>query len=312
MIDHMTKVYKKFTITEGLNHHYLGMDFMFDRTQGTVRISMDRFVEETLGQFGGAGESVSPAASYLFRVSENSDPLDEEGKKKFHTFTAKLLYLSKRVRPDISTAVAFLTTRVQCPTVEDRKKLCRVMDYLNATKTLNLTLGSFEDGAVSVYIDASFDVHPKRVSHSGVLIYTGPNGCVFAKSTKQKLVSKSSTEAELIAVSDGISQAIWTRNFLCEQRNISSKTVSRLPPAQVYQDNKSTIQLIKNGRSNSANTRHIDRRFFFVKDRVDSGDIVIRYLPTDDMVADVMTKPLQGAKFERFRAKLLGMQMEEK
>ncbi len=67
----------------------------------------------------------------------------------------------------------------------------------------------------------------------------------------------------------------------------------------------STLQLIKNGRTSSDRTRHIDIRYFFVKDRVEQGEIVCRHQPTESMLADVLTKPLQGALFRRLQQELL-------
>ena len=70
----------------------------------------------------------------------------------------------------------------------------------------------------------------------------------------------------------------------------------------VYQDNKSSILLETNGRaSSSKRTRHLNVRYFFVKDRVDSGEVRIEYCPTEEMIADYFTKPLQGALFYKMR-----------
>ena len=123
-------------------------------------------------------------------------------------------------------------------------------------------------------------------------------GAFYVASVKQKLVAKSSTEAEIIGVSDGLSEVIWARNFILAQG-------IAVGPATVFQDNQSTMAMIEKGRSTSSRTRHIHIRYFFVKDRVESGEVVIRYLPTEDMVADILTKPLQGDLFRKLRAKLL-------
>ena len=118
------------------------------------------------------------------------------------------------------------------------------------------------------------------------------------RSTKQKIVTKSSTEAELVSLSDGCSQIIWSREFLIHQGyNLSTATV--------YEDNKSTMVLILKGKSSSNRTRHINVRYFFIKDRIDAGEIEVKYMPTDEMIADILTKPLQGKKFIELRTKLL-------
>ena len=116
--------------------------------------------------------------------------------------------------------------------------------------------------------------------------------------TAKLIVTKSSTEAELVALSDNLSQVIWTRDFLADQGY-------HMAAARVYQDNMSTIALAEKGRSTAERTRHINIRYFFVKDRVEAGEIKIEYCPTKDMLADVLTKPLQGNNFCELRDQLL-------
>jgi hypothetical protein len=123
-------------------------------------------------------------------------------------------------------------------------------------------------------------------------------GAIQTKSSKQKLVSKSSTESELIACSDALNNVIMIRNFLIELGY-------DLGPATVFQDNLSTLKLIEHGRPASERTRHVAVRFFFIKDRVDSKEIRVEYCPTGDMIADVLTKPLQGSQFFKLRSLLL-------
>jgi hypothetical protein len=112
-------------------------------------------------------------------------------------------------------------------------------------------------------------------------------------------VAKSSTESELIGLSEGLPQVIWTRNFLIAQ-GYAVGTV------EVKQDNKSTIKLAEKGRSTSSRTRHVSVRYFFVKDRIESKEVNISYLETASMVADYFTKPLQGALFTKFRNVIMG------
>ena len=80
----------------------------------------------------------------------------------------------------------------------------------------------------------------------------------------------------------------------------------KMGPVTVYQDNQSAMSLVKRGYSASEKTRHVNIRYFFVKDRVDSRELHIEYLPTEDMVADFFTKPLQGELFRKLRASVMG------
>jgi hypothetical protein len=147
------------------------------------------------------------------------------------------------------------------------------------------------------WIDASFAVHEDMKSHTGAVIGIG-KGPFWAKSSTQKLMTKSSTEAELVGVSDAAGQLLWTREFLLSQGH-------SVGPAVLYQDNQSTIALLNNGKSNSERTRHVAIRYFFLKDRIDREEIRAEYLNTGDMIADILTKPLQGEHFTRLRSLLL-------
>ena len=218
----------------------------------------------------------------------------------FHHNTAKLLFLSKRARPDIQTAVAFLTTRVKLPDRDDYKKLARVMKYLRATVDLSLILEADDLNVVKWWVDGSFAVHPDMKSHTGATMLLG-KGSLYSASTRQKLNTKSSTEAELVAVNDAMPQVLWTRYFL-EAQGYDVKE------STIYQDNQSAILLEKNGkRSSGKRTRHLNIRYFFVADRVKAGEVGIKYCPTGDMLGDFFTKPLQGSLFRRFRNEVLNM-----
>ena len=110
----------------------------------------------------------------------------------------------------------------------------------------------------------------------------------------------SSTEAELVAVDDGIGTVLWAQLFLEAQDVQINGNV-------IYQDNKSAILLEKNGKaSSSKRTRHLNIRYFFVIDQVAKGNLTIQFCPTDEMIADYFTKPTTGTKFKLLRAMVMG------
>ena len=201
------------------------------------------------------------------------------------------------MRPDILTAVSFLTKRVQSPTEEDMRKLERVIRYIRGTAELGIIIEARVNLGVYAYVDASYGVHTDYKSHTGCVIGIG-KGPIYAKSSTQKINSKSSSEAELIGLSDSTNQIVWVRNFLISQGYDVGE-------ATVYEDNMSTINMVKNGKSNSERTRHIAIRFYFVADRVQQKEIKIQYMQTANMLADILTKPLQGKLFTRLRDQLL-------
>lgn len=292
----LTSEFKTVTVNRGVVHSYLGETFDFS-VAGEVSISMEGYIMDVLALYDVKGERATPAREDLFAVNEEAAVLSPDKAEQFHSRVMKLMYLAQRARPDILTAMNFLSTRVTKSTEEDWEKLDRALMYLRATADIKLRLKSSDAFQVLAYVDASFAVHPGAKSQSGLVISLG-QGTVCASSKKQKLVGKSSTEAELIGVSDMLPQVIWTREFFVEQ----GYDVKPL----LLQDNKSCISLIEKGRSTSARTRHIAIRFFFVKDRVDAGELSIAYEPTETMVADCMTKPLQGHLFKEMREWLMG------
>ena len=289
--------YEKLTIKRGRKLDYLGMTFDFS-TNGKVKITMEGFINDLLLFCERApGVAKTPAASNLFEVNTKSALLNTEDKKFYHSTVAKFLYLGKRVRPDLLTAVSFLSRRVQSPTEEDLKKLYRTIRYLRGSRDMGIALEPLKHVSLYAFIDASYGVHFDMRSQSGCVIGIGL-GPIYAKSSAQKLNTKSSTESELVALSDNTSQVIWCRNFLIAQGY-------EMAPAKIYQDNMSTISMVANGKSNSARTRHIAIRFFFVADRVKNREIEIEYMNTGNMLADILTKPLQGELFLRLRKMLL-------
>lgn len=116
-------------------------------------------------------------------------------------------------------------------------------------------------------------------SHTGGVLTLG-KGAIYGTSTRQKINTKSSTEAELVGVAEVLPQILWTQYFLEAQGYSCNNAI-------IYQDNKSAILLEKNGKaSSSKRTRHINIRYYFVTDRINNGEIEVTYCPTKEMIAD--------------------------
>ena len=283
----------------GSTHEFLGMVLEYKKQKFTV--SMEKHVQKAIDTFAGkvTQNAATPAKGDLFEINENTLKLDEDCADNFHSVVASLLFISKQCQLDIQTTVAFLTTQVSNPDKDDWSKLRRVLQYLRGTMNMKLVIGGDDIHRMKAWVDVSYGVHSDCRSHTGGCISFGW-GVILTMCQKQKLNVKSSTEGEFIGASDYLPNMIWARMFLEEQG-------FKLDENILYQDNVSAIKLETNGRvSSGKRTKHINNRFFWIKDRVNSEGITIKYCPTKIMVADFFTKPLQGETFKRLRRAVMG------
>jgi hypothetical protein len=109
----------------------------------------------------------SAAPDDLLIVDKDAEKLSEEGAMTFHYLVAKTLYVSKCARLDVSTAIAFLNTRVRAPDVNDWRKLSHLMEYLRVDRLCSLILSTNVSGVLMWYANASFAVHPNICSYTG-------------------------------------------------------------------------------------------------------------------------------------------------
>ena len=295
VVDSLKKSYGGVTIATGLEHDFLGIHWDI-RTPGQVSLTMDGYVTDVHTKYKVIKTGITPATDTLFKSDLLSPKLSKEKQEQFHSVIMTLPYLAKRTRGDILTAVSFCATRVLNPTQEDERKIDRILSYLLHTRHQAMVLRIGNKLEVRAHVDASFGIYEDGKSITGVAIML-ENATIYVKSGKQKIVTRLSTESELVGISDALSQILWTREFLLAAG-------IQLGPAIVFQDNQSTIFLGDKGRSTSERSRHIKIRYFFVHYYIESKEVELRYLPTSEMVADILTKPLHGALFQKFRGLL--------
>ena len=256
---------------------------------------MRGYSDEVVSTSGVHRTARSPATDGLFEARDGAELVAVATRVWFHKVVAMVLYLAKRIKPECLTAVSYLTTRVMKYTVDDVRKLQRLVRYIGATRDRGLALMPGAGGiTVKLYVDASYGVHHDGKSHTGSCVVVGDVGAVQGRSSKQLIVTKSSTEAELVGLSDSANQGLCIRTFLIAQGY-------HMPAMTILQDNQSCMTLIAEGRSGAEYTRHIQIRYFWVKEQVDKGEVRIEYLRSEDMYTNVLTKPLQGAQFVRER-----------
>ena len=289
-------------ISRGDEHDLLGMKIKMNRADKTVTIDMRDQLKEAFEMFGEELDEtvVSPARKNLFITHDGEcEELNEARSEVFHSVTAKLLFIMKRGRPDVETTVSYLMTRVSKSNERDWTKLKRCLGFLKGTFNDLRKIGADSLRDLHVWVDASHAVHENMRGHTGGTMSMGI-GTLHNKSSKQKINTRSTTESEVVGVSEYLPYDIWQVNFFKEQGYDIRNNY-------IYQDNESAAKLEINGRNScTGNSRHVDIKFFWVKDRVDKKEVEIKYCPTTLMLADYFTKPLQGNVFRRFRDVIMG------
>lgn len=150
-----------------------------------------------------------------------------------------------------------------------------------------------------MYVDADYAGDCRdRKSNSGYIIKYG-GGVIAWGSRKQTSVALSSTEAEFISLAEGCQELIWTKRLLEEMTDEMMKSIT------VFEDNQSCIKLVEGDRI-ERRSKHIDVRYFFVRDLQQKHVIKLKYCPTETMIADILTKPLQSLRLEQLR-KMIGI-----
>ena len=173
----------------GKRHDYLGMILDFT-TPGILEIDISDYIQVILQDTPTnlQGTSVVPAAKHLFTTRADAPKISPQEQEIFHHLTMQLMYLSQRGRPDIQTAVAFLSSRVANPDQDDYMKLGKVIKYLESTIDMTLRLQADETNLLQWWVDAAYANHPDMKGHTGATFTMG-HGSIYSNSLKQKLVA---------------------------------------------------------------------------------------------------------------------------
>jgi hypothetical protein len=267
---------------------YLGMEV--DITDAGTSIDMSFYVRQLVESAETKRMLMvydSPGTRESFVIQDGGEKLQNANRVYLHSTVAKLLYLAKRARPDVLTVVIFLCTRVQDATVEDERKLIRVLGYLK-----NMLSATERNCAVVAYVDAAFALHHDSKSHTGVIVYVGGT-LAYVASRKQKSMSKSPTEAELIALTDTVGLIELFQEF------VEFVTKKKLEVPMAYQDCKAVVSLVTIG-GGKLRTKHLRARMHLAKEMVDEGRLKVIYKEAENMVADGFSKPYDPAQHKAF------------
>ena len=283
----------------------LGIRVTRDRTLRTISLSQSAYIDSVVKRFNLT--SAAPLGTPLdpsIQLSKDQSPSttqhwEDMQKVPYREAIGSLMYAAIGTRPDITYAVTALSQYLQNPGRAHWEQAKRVIRYLKGTRDHELKFGS--SGGVEGFSDANWgnDIDDRH-SICGYA-FTLNGGAISWSSKKQSVVALSSTEAEYIAITHAAKEATWVRHLLSE---LYSPLVLNYPII-LYSDNKSAIELVKNATFHSR-TKHIAIRYHYVCEAYNDGVIFLDHRGTEDMPADVFTKPLIRIKLNKF-ARLLGL-----
>ncbi len=281
----------------------LGIEVRQIREERKILLSQRSYIDSTLRRYGlnDLKPLSTPMDSNIKLTSAQSPKTTGDIAKMrdvpYHEAVGSLMYASLGTRPDITFAIQTLSRFAKNPGLAHWDAVKRVFRYLKGTCELWLSYGRTKND-LEGYADADGSMMEDRKAVSGYafVVY---GGAVSWSAKRQEIVSLSTTESEYIAATYAAKEALWLRTL------ISQIFGSTLPATTLYSDNQSAIALSKEHQYH-ARTKHIDVRYHFIRWIIEEGKIRLIYCPTDDMVADCLTKALPSAKVKHF-ANALGL-----
>lgn len=273
----------------------LGIRFTWGK-DGSIRLDQESYASQILEEFGMAEckPSWTPISPSVQLSDTDSSRLGRSDHKLFRRLIGRLIFLITAARPDISFAVNQLSQFLAEPRQVHLVAAKHVLRYIQATKDYGLVFGAKGRQGLVAYADSAYanSVRSRSTTRFVFMINGSP---VTWNSRKQTVTAQSSTEAEYMAVSEAAKQAIWIRHFL---HSIGKETVYNMAPTTIYEDNQGAIKLADNP-VNHPKTKHIAVRYHAIREHIANGEIRLEYLPTDQMIADGLTKATNHVTQER-------------
>jgi hypothetical protein len=278
---------------------YLGMELVRDRKAKTISLTQEKYVGELVKKFG--LQDVKTAATPLqvnhgLCLPKEGEP-NIPNQERFPELLGGIMYLMVCTRPDIAHAVSVLS-RFIAPGrhgAEHWKAAIRLLSYLKGTASYALKLGGggsqLEGHSDSSWADDQMD----RRSSQGYSFNLG-SGVISWRATRSPAVALSTCEAELYAGTSAAQEAVWLKGLLKELGHEQEAPT-------LWCDNQSTVALTKDPLF-SARSKHIEARYFFIRELVNAGKLQAKHIKGSENVADIFTKPLSKDDHYRLVEKL--------
>jgi hypothetical protein len=278
----------------GLMHYYLGLEVWQKR--GEVFLGQGKYAIKILQKFGmmDCKSMDTPMNADIRKVKvPDSNPVDPS---LYRQLIGSLMYLVN-TQPDICFAVNTLSQFQVEPRQEHWIAAKHVLRYIRGTINYGLRYTASNDIQLHGFTDSDWAGSVEdRKSTSGMSFSLG-SAMISWSSRKQKSVALSTAEAEYMAACEACTEAVWLRKLISDLFDQTPESTT------IYCDNQSCIRLSEHPVFHER-SKHIEIKYYFIRDKVQEGEVKLEYIPTDEQTADILTKPLSRIKFAYFREKM--------
>ena len=293
---------QNFEMTSGPADVFIGLEITQDLANGRVHLTQHRYIQKLIQKFGMANCNPSKVPADPHSCLVKSPKAAAEGGNSnstaYRALLGSLLYVAVMTRPDISYAVIAASRHCENPDKSHWKAAKLVLAYLAGTSRYGLCYSKTNvPNELTGYADSDFaGCKDTRRSTSGMLFSL--NGApVGWKSHLQKPVAQSTAEAEYYAAGHASKDIVWLRNVL------SQLGLDQTGPTTLFCDNQSAMAMVHNPVFHER-TKHIEVKYHYIRQVVESKKMSLEYVPSEDQLADILTKPLSAPAFELNRTRI--------
>ena len=264
---------------------------------GRITLSQQQYLSKVLDRFNmNKAKPVSTPLAPHFKLSKEQSPKTESeriymDKVPYASCVGSLMYAMVCTRPDLAQAMSIVSRFISDPGESHWDALKWIIRYVKGSIDIGLIYDQKMNNSDLVvgYVDSDYaGCLDTRRSTTGY-VFTAQGGCISWKSTLQKVVALSSTEAEYMAATEAIKEAIWIKG-LTQELGMNSENIN------VFCDNQSALHLMKNPMFHER-SKHIDIKLHFIRDVIASKEVQVTKVHTNENPADMFTKCVTSSKF---------------
>jgi hypothetical protein len=295
----MAKSFK--LVDAGLAKWLLGT--LIDTQDGIITVSQQKYVETLLDRFG--MKECKPVSTPVLNPEDTSEAGRDIGagpcdRAEYMSAVGGLIYLSVVSRPDIALAVSRVGQHMSNPTQVHMVAVKRIFRYLRGTTHYSLVYTREGNTDLQGYSDSDWAGDVATRKSTGGYVFMLGGAAVSWSSKKQQTVALSSTEAEYIALASAIQEAVYLKTLLADLCNPNDESVL------IFVDNQGAIKISKNNIT-SNRTKHIDIKYHYCREKVQDGTVRLDYIPSEFMLADILTKAVGAVVLGRLVPNITGM-----